>query len=76
MFTALVRGGWIDDTLANQLVRMVGFRDIAVHDDQTLQLPITVRTITDHPHQFLQCNRDVLLHDAALRPPAAPDNQP
>ena len=76
VFTLLVRGGRIDDTLANQLKRMVGFRDIAVHDYQTRQLPITVRIITDHLHTFLQCRRDVPLHDAPLRPLAAPDNQP
>jgi hypothetical protein len=36
------QGGWTDAALANGLKRTVDFRNIAVHDDQVLQLPIKV----------------------------------
>lgn len=45
VFTLLAQAGWIDPTLADALKRMVGFRNIAVHDYQALQLPITVAII-------------------------------
>ena len=44
---------------------MVGFRNIAVHDDQSLQLPITVAITQKHLDEFLQCRQGVLLRDAA-----------
>ncbi|MDD2775958.1 MAG: DUF86 domain-containing protein [Gallionella sp.] len=37
----LQKSGWITLPLANSLKNMVGFRNIAVHDYQNLQLPIT-----------------------------------
>jgi uncharacterized protein YutE (UPF0331/DUF86 family) len=39
-FTLLERAGLLDGTLADQLRRMVGFRNIAVHEYQTLNLDI------------------------------------
>lgn len=65
VFSLLAQGGWIDAALADSLKRMVGFRNIAVHDYQTLQLPITVSIITTHLDEFLQYSQAVLLHDAA-----------
>ena len=65
VFALLVQGGWIDAALAEALKRMVGFRNIAVHDYQTLQLPIAVSIITSHLDEFLQYSRAVLLRDAA-----------
>ena len=65
VFALLAQGGWIDATLADGLKRMVGFRNIAVHDYQALQLPITVRIITTHLDEFLQYSQAVLLRDAA-----------
>lgn len=44
---------------------MVGFRDIAVHDYQALQLAITVRIIEQHLDEFLDYSRALLLRDAA-----------
>ncbi|WP_298233388.1 DUF86 domain-containing protein [uncultured Azohydromonas sp.] len=64
VFTLLSRGGWIDAALAEGLKRMVGFRNIAVHDYQALQLPITVRIIERHLDEFLQYSRALLLRDA------------
>jgi uncharacterized protein YutE (UPF0331/DUF86 family) len=39
-FTLLERAGLLDGTLADRLRRMVGFRNIAVHEYQTLNLDI------------------------------------
>jgi uncharacterized protein YutE (UPF0331/DUF86 family) len=64
VFALLARGGWIDTALAEALKRMVGFRNIAVHDYQALQLPITVRIIEQHLDEFLQYSRALLLRDA------------
>ncbi|MDP3639211.1 MAG: HepT-like ribonuclease domain-containing protein [Azonexus sp.] len=66
VFTLLAQGGLIETTLADKLKRMVGFRNIAVHDDQTLQLPITVSIIETHLDDFLQFTKTLLQHDAAL----------
>jgi len=43
---------------------MVGFRHIAVHDYQQLQLPITVSIITRHLDDFLDYSKTILLTDA------------
>lgn len=65
VFALLAQGGWITPELAEGLKRMVGFRNIAVHDYQTLQLPIAVRIIETHLDEFLQYSRALLLRDAA-----------
>lgn len=65
VFALLARGGWIDVALADSLKRMVGFRNIAVHDYQALQLPITVSIITTHLDEFLQYSRAMLMRDTA-----------
>lgn len=48
VFDLLAKGHWIDARLADALKRMVAFRNIAVHDDQHLLLPILVNVITQH----------------------------
>lgn len=65
VFALLAQGGWIDATLAEQLKRMVGFRNVAVHDYQSLQLPITVRIIETHLDEFLHYSQAILLRDAS-----------
>lgn len=65
VFALLAQGGWIDPALADALKRMVGFRNIAVHEYQSLQLPITVSVIEKHLDEFLQFSRTLLLRDAA-----------
>lgn len=65
VFALLAQGGWISNALADNLKRMVGFRNIAVHDYQSLQLPITVSIITTHLDEFLDYSQAVLLRDAA-----------
>ena len=65
VFTLLARAGWIEQDLADALRRMVGFRNIAVHDYQTLLLPITVSIIEKHLDEFLLYSQALLLRDAA-----------
>ena len=63
VFALLAAGGRIDAALADGLKRMVGFRNIAVHDYQSLQLPITVSIIERHLDDFLHFSKAVLLRD-------------
>ena len=65
VFALLAQGDWIDVVLADSLKRMVGFRNIAVHDYQVLQLPITVSIITQHLDEFLRYSQALLLRAAA-----------
>lgn len=60
VFSLLAQAGWIEQTLADDLKRMVGFRNIAVHDYQAMQLPITVRIITFHLDEFLRYSQALL----------------
>lgn len=66
VFVLLAQSGWIEDALADALKRMVGFRNIAVHDYQKLQIAITVSIIEQHLDEFLQYSRALLLRDGAL----------
>ena len=63
VFDVLAQAGWIDPGLAEALKKMVGLRNIALHDDQTLMLPITVSVITGHLDEFLQFTAALLKHD-------------
>lgn len=64
VFELLARGGWIEASLAAGLKNMVGFRNIAVHEYQALQLPITVAIITQHLDEFLVFSSTILRRDA------------
>ena len=64
VFALLARAGRIEPALAEGLRRMVGFRNIAVHYYQSLQLPITVAIIEKHLDEFLQYSKTLLQHDA------------
>lgn len=65
VFDLLVQGSWLEPALAERLKHMVGFRNIAVHDYQALQLPITVAIIEKHLDDFLHYSKCLLLRDAA-----------
>lgn len=65
VFALLVLAGWISPALAESLKHMVGFRNIAVHDYQSMQLAITVSIIKSHLDEFLQYSQALLLRDAA-----------
>ncbi|MDV7390756.1 DUF86 domain-containing protein, partial [Arthrospira platensis SPKY1] len=47
VFTLLAQAGRIPKALADSMRRMVGFRNVAVHDYQRLQLPIVLSVIED-----------------------------
>ena len=64
VFALLAQNGWITADLAETLKRMVGFRNIAVHDYQSLQLPITVAIIEHRLDDFLLYTRSLILRDA------------
>lgn len=64
VFAILAQAGWIDGTLADGLKRMVGFRNIAVHNYQALALPIVEAVITRHLDEFLQFSETMLLRAA------------
>jgi uncharacterized protein YutE (UPF0331/DUF86 family) len=63
VFGLLAQAGWIAPSRADQLKGMVGFRNIAVHDYQVLQLPIVVALITTHLDDCLLYTRAILLRD-------------
>ena len=64
VFALLAQAGRIELPLAQGLQRMVGFRNIAVHDYKALQLPITVAIIEKHLDEFLQYSKAILQRDA------------
>ncbi|HIJ84539.1 MAG: protein of unknown function DUF86 [Magnetococcales bacterium] len=63
VFDLLARGGWITMAMAAKLKPIVGFRNIAVHDYQTLQLPITIAIITTHLDDLLDYPQTILRRD-------------
>jgi len=67
VFELLFRGGWVDAALLTSLKNMVGFRNIAVHEYQTLQLPITVSIITKHLDDFLAFSAHILTKDVSSK---------
>ncbi|UZE13420.1 type VII toxin-antitoxin system HepT family RNase toxin [Pseudomonas sp. B21-053] len=66
VFELLSKGGWVNASLLGSLKNMVRFRNIAVHEYQPLQLPITVAIITKHLDDFLQYGSHILTKDASL----------
>lgn len=63
VFTLLAQGGWIAPALAENLKKMVGFRNIAVRDYQVLLLPIVISVITERLDDFLDFSRATLQRD-------------
>jgi uncharacterized protein YutE (UPF0331/DUF86 family) len=60
IFTLLAQARRLDAELAGALQRMVGVRNIAVHEYQKLQLPITISIITGHLDEFLRYSQTLL----------------
>ena len=50
----------LDDGLADRLRKMVGFRNVAIHDYQKLNLEIVRRIVVDHLDDFLTFARRLL----------------
>ena len=65
VFELLARDHWIEAPLAEALKRMVAFRNIAVHDYQSLLLPILVSVIMLHLGEFLEFTQNILKRDGA-----------
>lgn len=63
VFALLTQAGWIDATLQDTMQRMVGFRNIAVHDYQKLLLPILLSVVTVHLNDFLRFTTAILKKD-------------
>ena len=51
-FTLLQSAGMLDGALADRLKKMVGFRNVAIHDYQTLSLDIVRRIILERLDDF------------------------
>lgn len=59
-FKLLQEAGLIDSNLAKTLMNMVGFRNIAVHDYQALELDILEAILEKHIDDFLKFTKVVL----------------
>lgn len=59
-FDFLERAGLIDASLAARLRKMVGFRNIAVHDYQRVNLEIVKAILVDRLDDFLEFTRIVI----------------
>ncbi len=59
-FDLLERAGHLDAVLASRLKKMVGFRNIAVHDYQKLNLDIVQRILDEHVEDFRAFSRLLL----------------
>lgn len=68
VFDLLAQGGLIEPALAESLKKMVGFRNLAVHDYQSLVLPITVSVITKHLDEFLDFGTAILRRESPNHP--------
>lgn len=68
VFGLLAQGKRIPTELAEELKRMVGFRNIAVHDYQVLLLPILVRIIEEHLDGLLDYSSTLLRGDTVTGP--------
>lgn len=69
VFELLAQNNIIETDLAANLKRMVAFRNIAVHDYQSVLTPILVSIITDHLDEFLQFSRALILHTSQQKHP-------
>ncbi|MDP2221683.1 MAG: DUF86 domain-containing protein [Hydrogenophaga sp.] len=65
VFALLAQAGWIDTTLQDTMQRMMGFRNLAVHDDQKLLFPILLSVVTVHLNDFLRFTTAILKKDGA-----------
>ena len=62
-FSLLQTGGVIDQDLANRLQRMVGFRNVAVHDYTELSLNVVRTIITERLEDFTSFTKIALQLD-------------
>jgi uncharacterized protein YutE (UPF0331/DUF86 family) len=60
VFDLLERAGLIDAQIATAMKKMVGFRNIAVHDYQRLPLPIVESVISHHMDEFIRYSEEMV----------------
>jgi len=60
LFELLFNAGIISEDVSKQMQGMVGFRNIAVHDYQNLNLEIVVSIINNHLNDFEKFTQEVL----------------
>jgi uncharacterized protein YutE (UPF0331/DUF86 family) len=60
VFRLIQQAGIIEPELAASLQRMAGFRNIAVHDYQTMEVPILIQIIEKHLNDFSDFSQAVL----------------
>ncbi|MBB6086805.1 type VII toxin-antitoxin system HepT family RNase toxin [Wenzhouxiangella marina] len=60
VFDVLAGSSVISPSLADAMKRMVGFRNIAVHEYQRLQIPIVIAIIEGHLEEFLDYSASLL----------------
>jgi uncharacterized protein YutE (UPF0331/DUF86 family) len=60
VFTLLEQAGRIDPNTAEAMGKLVGFRNVAVHEYQALVLPIAVNIITHHLDDFFKFSQALL----------------
>lgn len=53
VFDILAREGLIDASLSTSMKQMTGFRNVAVHDYQAVQIPIVIAIIEKHTEELL-----------------------
>ncbi|MBM4125204.1 MAG: DUF86 domain-containing protein [Nitrospira sp.] len=63
-FELLATGGLLDRDLAAAMKRMVGFRNVAIHEYHKLNLEIVKAIITNRLDEFLEFGRLVLRQEA------------
>lgn len=68
IFALLATGGVISADLANRLERMVGYRNIAVHDYRKLSLQVTVSILISHLDDFAAFSREIMKAAGAKAP--------
>lgn len=59
-FSLLETAGMLDHALADQLRKMVGFRNVAIHEYQKLDLDIVRRIVAESLEDFLAFTRILL----------------
>ena len=59
-FELLEKAGRLDPSLSNRMKRMVGFRNVAVHDYQRLNLDIVRSIVRERLEDFIEFSRVVL----------------
>jgi uncharacterized protein YutE (UPF0331/DUF86 family) len=59
-FAMLQEAGLLDPSLAGRMKKMVGFRNVAIHEYQKLDLDIVRRIVAEHLDDFLKFSRVLL----------------